>query len=101
MSSLANGEGLVKDLADPRRGLTSAHVTTCAMTATTTPHSAPTARGDELHALAVQLYGLIGSGHDQLAYNVDARGPTLTTIGADNKQQPVHPNNRDKAGIPT
>jgi len=70
------------------------------MTATTTPHSAPTARGDELHALAVQLYGLIGSGHDQLAYNVDARGPALTTIGADGKRQPVHPGSRDGAGVP-
>jgi hypothetical protein len=42
-----------------------------------------------LHALAVQLYGLISSGHDALAYNVDARGPALTTIGADGKRRPV------------
>jgi hypothetical protein len=47
-------------------------------------------RPDELHALAVQLYGLIGSGHDALAYNVDARGPALTAIGADGKRRPVH-----------
>jgi hypothetical protein len=59
------------------------------MTATTTPHSVPAARGDELHQLAVQLYGLIGSGHDALAYNVDARGPALTAIGADGKRRPV------------
>lgn len=31
------------------------------MAATTNPHSSPTASGDELHALAVQLYGLSGS----------------------------------------
>ena len=59
------------------------------MTATTPPHSVPTARADELHELAVQLYGLIGSGHDALAYNVDARGPALTAVGADGKRRPV------------
>jgi hypothetical protein len=59
------------------------------MTATTIPHSAPTARGDELHALAVQLYGLLSSGHDALAWNVDARGPALTALGADGKRRPV------------
>jgi hypothetical protein len=59
------------------------------MTATTNPHSAPTARGDELHALAVQLYGLLSSGHDALAWNVDARGPALTVLGADGKRRPV------------
>jgi hypothetical protein len=70
------------------------------MTATTIPHSAPTARGDELHALAVQLYGLIGSGHDQLAYNVDARGPALTTVGADGRRRPVQPGGGDGAEVP-
>jgi hypothetical protein len=59
------------------------------MTATTISHSAPTARGDELHALAVQLYGLLSSGHDALAWNVDPRGPALTAIGADGKRWPV------------
>src|SRR5438309_6566402 len=59
------------------------------MTATTNPHNAPTARGDELHALAVQLYGLLSSGHDALAWNVDARGPGLTVLGADGKRRPV------------
>lgn len=70
------------------------------MTATTIPHSAPPARGDELHALAVQLYGLIGSGHDKLAYNVDARGPALTTVGADGKRRPIPPPGRDGAEVP-
>jgi hypothetical protein len=59
------------------------------MTATTIPHSAPTARGDELHELAVQLYGLLSSGHDALAWNIDPRGPALTTIGTDGKRRPV------------
>jgi hypothetical protein len=59
------------------------------MTATTNPHSAPAGRGDELHELAVQLYELISSGHDALAYNVDARGAALTAIGADGKRRPV------------
>ena len=59
------------------------------MTATTISHSALTARGDELHALAVQLYGLLSSGHDALAWNIDARGPALTTIGTDGKRRPV------------
>ena len=59
------------------------------MTATTIPHSAPTARGEELHALAVQLYGLLSSGHDALAWNVDTRGPALTVIDADGKRRPV------------
>jgi len=59
------------------------------MTATTIPHSAPTGRGDELHTLAVQLYGLLSSGHDALAWNVDARGPALTVIDADGKRRPV------------
>lgn len=59
------------------------------MTSTTIPHSAPTARGDELHALAVQLYGLLSSGHDALAWNIDPRGPALTMIGADGKRRPV------------
>jgi hypothetical protein len=59
------------------------------MAATTNPHSSPTASGDELHMLAVQLYGLISSGHDALAYNVDARGPALTAIGVDGKRRPV------------
>ncbi len=59
------------------------------MTATTIPHSAPTGRGDELHALAVQLYGLLSSGHDALAWNVDPRGPALTVVGADGKRRPI------------
>jgi len=59
------------------------------MTATTIPHNALTTRSDELHALAVQLYGLLSSGHDALAWNVDARGPALTAIGADGKRRPV------------
>ena len=59
------------------------------MTATTNPHSAPAGRSDELHALAVQLYGLISSGHDALAYNIDARGAALTAVGADGKRRPV------------
>ena len=71
------------------------------MTATTTPHSAPTARGDELHALAVQLYGLLSSGHDALAWNVDARGPALTVLGADGKRRPVQTGGGDAgAGAP-
>lgn len=41
------------------------------------PHSAPAGRGDALHALAVQLYELISSGHDGLAFHVSAGGPTL------------------------
>ena len=68
------------------------------MTATTIPHSAPTARGDELHELAVQLYGLIGSGHDALAYNVDARGSALTTIGIDGKRRPVQTGGGEGSG---
>ena len=61
------------------------------MTATI-PHSVSTTRrGDELHALAEQLYGLISSGHDALAYNVDPRGPALTVIDGDGKRRPVQP----------
>ena len=37
----------------------------------------------------MRLYELIASGHDGLAYNVDARGPALTAIGADGKRRPV------------
>jgi hypothetical protein len=37
----------------------------------------------------VRLYGLLSSGHDALAWNVDARGPALTAIGADGKRRPV------------
>jgi len=67
------------------------------MAATTNPHSSPTASGDELHALAVQLYGLISSVHDSLAYNVDARGPALTAIGEDGKRRPVSPAEEEAA----
>lgn len=81
-------------------GLTSAHVNTCAMTATTNPDSAPTGRSDELHELAVQLYELIGSGHDALAYNVDARGAALTAIGADGKRRPIQAAGREGAEPP-
>src|SRR5688500_18586783 len=70
------------------------------MTAATIPHSAPTARGDELHALAVQLYELISSGHDALAWNVDARGPALTEVGADGKRRPVHVANAGAGAVP-
>jgi hypothetical protein len=59
------------------------------MTTTTIPHSAPTGRGDALHTLAVQLYGLLSSGHDALAWNVDARGPALTMKDPDGKRRPV------------
>jgi hypothetical protein len=60
------------------------------MTTTTNPDSNPaTGRSDELHELAVQLYGLIGSGHDSLAYNVDARGAALTAIDVDGKRRPI------------
>lgn len=48
-----------------------------------------TGRGDALHALAVQLYELISSGHDALAYNVDPRGPALTTVDVDGKRRPA------------
>jgi hypothetical protein len=68
------------------------------MTATPISHSAPTARGDELHALAVQLYGLLSSGHDALAWNVDPRGPALTVIGADGKRRPVQIGRGDAGG---
>jgi hypothetical protein len=71
------------------------------MTAETIPHSAPTGRGDELHALAVQLYGLLSSGHDALAWNVDARGPALTMVGADGKRRPIPISSGDTgAGVP-
>ena len=68
------------------------------MTATTIPHSAPTGRGDELHTLAVQLYGLLSSGHDALAWNVDARGPALTVLDADGKRRPVQIGGGDVTG---
>jgi hypothetical protein len=70
------------------------------MTAATIPHSAPAGRGDELHELAVELYELIGSGHDALAYNVDARGAALTAIGADGKRRPVPGRDREGADPP-
>ena len=60
------------------------------MTAETIPHNAPTARNEELRAWASRLYELISSGHDRLEFNVDARGPALTAIGANGKRQPVH-----------
>lgn len=59
------------------------------MTPTTIPDSAPAGRSDDLHELAVELYELIGSGHDALAYNVDARGAALTAIGADGRRRPI------------
>lgn len=37
----------------------------------------------------MQLYGLLSSGHDALAYNVDPRGPALMAVGADGKRRPV------------
>jgi hypothetical protein len=71
------------------------------MTATTNPDSAlATGRSDELHELAVELYGLISSGHDALAYNVDARGAALTAIGADGKRRPVQIAGREGADPP-
>jgi hypothetical protein len=70
------------------------------MTATTNPDSAPAGRSDELHELAVQLYELIGSGHDALAYNVDARGAALTAIGVDGKRRPVQAAGREGADPP-
>lgn len=69
------------------------------MTPTTIPDSAPTGRSDELHELAVELYELIGSGHDALAYNVDARGAALTAIGADGRRRPI-PGGREGADPP-
>jgi len=67
-----------------------AHVITCAMTATTTPHSAPTpGQADDLLELATRLYARVSSGHDGLAYNVDAQGAALTVLGADGKRRPV------------
>lgn len=59
------------------------------MTATKNLHSAATPRGDELHELAMQLYELISSGHNDLAFNIDARGPALTIVEADGKRRPV------------
>src|SRR5580704_15778925 len=60
------------------------------MAETAIPHSASaTGRSNELHELTTQLYGVISSGHDALAYNVDARGAALTAIGADGKRRPV------------
>lgn len=37
----------------------------------------------------MQLYALISSGHDGLAFNVDARGPALPTLDVDGKRRPV------------
>lgn len=59
------------------------------MTAETIPHNAPTARNEELRAWASRLYELISSGHDRLAFNVDARGPALTALSADGKRRLV------------
>lgn len=71
------------------------------MTATPTLHSVSTTRrSDALHALAEQLYGLISSGHDALAYNVDPRGPALTVIDGDGKRRPVQPAAGAGADVP-
>lgn len=60
------------------------------MSATTNLHSAPEAgRSNELHELAEQLYALLASGHDSLAYNVDAHGAALTVLGTDGKRRAV------------
>jgi hypothetical protein len=59
------------------------------MTATTNLHTAPTERADELLSLAQALYAHLSSGHDGLAYNVDAPSAALTIIGADGKRRPV------------
>jgi hypothetical protein len=67
---------------------------------TISPHSAPTARGDELHALAQQLYQRVSSGHDALAWNVDPRGPALTTLGADGTRRPVQVGGDSSAAAP-
>lgn len=60
------------------------------MAETAIPHSASEAgRSHELQELAAQLYALISSGHDALAYNVDAAGAALTTRGADGRRRAV------------
>lgn len=58
--------------------------------AVTNLHSASEAgRSNELHELAGQLYALLASGHDSLAYNVDAHGAALTVLGADGQRRAV------------
>jgi len=53
-------------------------------------HSAPEAgHTNELHELAEQLCALIASGHDALAYNVDAHGAALTMLGGDGRRRAV------------
>ena len=70
------------------------------MTAETIPHSAPLARNEELRAWASRLYELISSGHDRLEFNVDARGPALTAIGADGKRWPVQVGGSGDGSVP-
>ncbi len=43
----------------------------------------------------MQLYALLSSGHDGLAFNVDARGPALSVIDADGKRRPVRVGGED------
>ncbi|CAN5666199.1 hypothetical protein BH11MYX1_BH11MYX1_17650 [soil metagenome] len=57
-------------------------------------------RGNELHALAEQLYELISSGHDALEYNVDSRGPALTIVGADGQRRTIPQSGRADAEVP-
>ena len=60
------------------------------MTAITNLHSGPEAgRSNELHKLAVQLYALVSSGHDGLAFNVSVGGPVLITRGPDGKRRAI------------
>jgi len=60
------------------------------MTAITSLHSAPEAgRSNELRKLAVQLYALVSSGHDGLAFNVSVGGPVLFTRGPDGKRRAI------------
>jgi hypothetical protein len=87
--SLANGGGLVKRSAS-KRVIPSAHVNTCAMNPGTRLHSASEARrSHELHELAEQLYAVIASGHDDLAFNVDNHRVALTELRANGQRRPV------------
>jgi hypothetical protein len=60
------------------------------MTTTSNLYSSSATRcSDQRHELAVQLYALISSGHDGLAFNVDARGPGLIVRGPNGERRAV------------
>ncbi|HEU4728261.1 MAG TPA: hypothetical protein VFT22_10240 [Kofleriaceae bacterium] len=59
------------------------------MAATNLHSASDPGRSNELHALAEQLYALLSSGHDALAYNVDAHGAALTELAPDGRRRPV------------